>query len=91
MANTLKTVLYGVGIGVLGGIAYAAVTGKNPLYYFTGHPDDADPATRNPWRGTGAPCEARFDGLDADSKSKIVAAVKAGQASPLLALFNCAA
>lgn len=87
---SLKTILYGVGIGVLGGFAYAAVTGNNPLYYFTKHPDDADPDTRNPWRGTGTPCEAKFDALDDDGKRKTVAFYKAGKDSPLAsALASC--
>jgi len=89
MNPTLKTLLWGVGLGVLGGYAYAAATGKNPLYYLTSHPDDADPATRNPWRGTNTPCEAKFDALDLETKGKTVALAKAGQANPLTAALTC--
>ncbi len=85
----LKSILYGVGIAVLGGFAYAAVTGSNPLYYLTKHPDDADPDTRNPWRGTGTPCEAKFDALDEDTKRKTVALYKQGQSSPLAKALTC--
>ncbi len=37
------------------------------------NPDDANAATKNPWRGTGLSCEAEFDAMSLQNKTAIVA------------------
>jgi hypothetical protein len=76
--KTSSIILASVGAIAAGAVLYVAL--KRPE-----HPDDADPATRNPWRGTGSSCEVDFDGRPAADKAKIVALVNAAAAKTLSA------
>jgi len=72
MGKTGTYALYGVG-GLLAVALVAKFAGSYDVFAnFGSHPDDASPSTRNPWRGTGKPCEANFDSLPTAKKAEVV-------------------
>jgi len=74
MGKTGKYVLYGAGALVAVALL-SKYTGMYDVYAkFGSHPDDASPSTRNPWRGSGKPCEATFDALTLPQKQQAVIA-----------------
>ncbi len=87
--KTMHMALYGLAAVLGAGVLYRVATGKNPVYYLTSHPDDADPATRNPWRGSGNACEQQFDALKTDDKKSLLALMKTGNTASIPGFSAC--